>query len=181
MKKIRSRCYHLILYEEDISHKNAMDFIQKNFDYCCILHNKDFDEVTGEIKKAHYHYILYFDNPVYKSSLAKQLDILPNYIEVESLKKGLLYLIHYNNKEKYQYSIDEVSGTLKDKVYSYLSNNIENESQCVLVIINYLCSQERYVSLQEFVLYIVENNLWSYYRRSQITFLKLLQEHNSLH
>lgn len=181
MKKVRSRCYHLILYEEDLSHKNAMDYIEHHFDYCSILHDKDFDEATGEIKKAHYHFILYFDNPVYKSSLATQLNILPNYIQVESLKKGLLYLIHYNHKDKYQYSIDEVYGSLKDKLYSYLSNNIENENQCVILILNYLDSLDYYLSLHDFILYIVSNNLWSYYRRSQVTFLKLLQEHNSLH
>lgn len=181
MKKIRSRCYHLILYDEDLSHKNAIDFIQKNFDYAYILHDKDFDEATGELKKPHYHFILYFDNPVYKTSLAKQLDILPNYIQIESLKKGLLYLIHYNNKEKYQYSLDEVFGTLKDKIYTYLSNNVENENQCILIILNYLNSVNKKITLFEFIQYIVSNNLWSYYRRSQITFIKLLDEHNILY
>ena len=178
MKKIRSRCYHLILYDEDLSHKNAIDYIQKNYDYCLILHDKDFDEVTGELKKPHYHCILYFDNAVYKSSLAKQLDILPNYIEVESLKKGLLYLVHYNNKEKYQYSIDEVTGTLKDRLYTFLSNNIENESQCIKLILEFFNNSNYAISLSDFIIYLVNNNLWSYYRRSQTTFLRLLDEHN---
>ena len=155
MEKIRSRCYHLILYEEDITHKNAMDYIQKNFDYCYILHDKDFDIASGELLKAHYHYIVYFDNPVFKTSLAKQLQIKSNYIIEESLKKGLLYLIHYNNKEKYQYSIDEVFGTLKDKLYTYLNNNIENESQCIVLILNFLDHQNKRLTLNEFVSYVL--------------------------
>lgn len=182
MKKIRSRCYHLILYDEDITHKNALDFIEKNFNYACILHDKDIDEVTGELKKQHYHVILYFDNPVYLSSLAKQLNIKSNYIEVEELKKGLEYLIHKNNSDKFQYSIDEVFGTLKYKLYNYLNNNIENESQCVKLIISYFQDKLIPITLTDFILYLVENNLWSYYRRSQTTFLRLLDEHNrSLH
>lgn len=181
MQKIRSRCYHLVLYDEDITHKNAMDYIEKNFDYCNILHDKDFDITTGEILKSHYHYILYFDNPVYLSSLAKQLGIKHNYIVEESLKKGLLYLIHYNNKDKYQYSIDEVHGTLKDKLYTYLNNNVENESQCIQQILMYLQSVDHRLTLYDFIQYVVSNNLWSYYRRSQITFIKLLDEHNLLY
>lgn len=177
-KKVRSRCYHLILYEEDITHKNALDYIQNNFNYACILHDKDFDEITGEIKKSHYHVILYFDNAVYLSSLAKQLGIKSNYIWVEELKKGLEYLIHKNNAEKFQYSIDEVFGTLKYKLYTYLNNNIENESQCVKLILSFFQDSSSPISLTDFILYLVNNNLWSYYRRSQTTFLRLLDEHN---
>ena len=130
MEKFRSRNFNLVLYDEDESHKNALDYIEKNCDYAMILHDMDTNEI-GEIKKAHYHVVLRFPNAKWSTSLANDLGIGENYIEeCRSLKRSLLYLIHYYDEDKYQYDIDDVKGSLKNRLIEiYLHHN--NESNII--------------------------------------------------
>ena len=178
MKEIRSRCYHLVLYKEDLEHLRVIDLIEQHYNYACILHDKDLSEKTGDVKKEHYHYILYFENAISLNSLANQLELKPNYIRTEELRKGLLYLIHYNHKDKYQYSVDEVEGPLKDRLLNYLSSSIQNESTSINLLFNIINSFEGPIKLEDFIPIVLQNNLWSFFRRSQLTWFKLIEEHN---
>lgn len=178
MKDIRSRCYHLILYPDDEKHCSIVDLITNNYNYGLILHDKDLIEGTQNIKKPHWHIILYFENAKYLSTLANELSLPPNYIRTEELRKGLLYLIHYNNKDKFQYSIDEVKGSLKENLLNYLSNSIEIEKTSILLLYGLINSSEGPIELADLLPVIVSNNLWSYFRRSQLTWFKLIEEHN---
>lgn len=175
---IRSRCFHLVLYKEDNDHLNALDLIQNEYNFAYILHDKDIIEDTGELKKPHWHVILYFDNPHYLLSLAKDLGIKPNYIKTDELKKGLEYLIHKNNTDKYQYPIDEVKGPLKDKLLTFLGNSSQVEKQSILLLYQLINSFDGPIYLNDFIPLVLENNLWSFFRRSQLTWFKLLEEHN---
>lgn len=175
---IRSRCFHLVLYKEDNDHLNALDLIQNEYNFAYILHDKDIIEDTGELKKPHWHVILYFDNPHYLLSLAKDLGIKPNYIKTDELKKGLEYLIHKNNPDKYQYPIDEVKGPLKDKLLTFLGNSSQVEKQSILLLYQLINSFDGPIYLNDFIPLVLENNLWSFFRRSQLTWFKLLEEHN---
>ena len=178
MKEIRSRCYHLILYKEDLDHLSVIDIIEQHYNYACILHDKDYSEKTGELIKEHYHYILYFDNAKYLSSLAEELGLKPNYIRTEELRKGLLYLIHYNHKNKYQYNVEEVEGPLKERLLNYLNNSVQNETSCITFLYNLITSYDGPINLSEILPSIIQNNLWSFFRRSQLTWFKLIEEHN---
>lgn len=176
---IRSRCYHLILYPDDKEHVKAVDLITNHYNYAIILHDKDFIDGSTELyKKAHWHVILYFNNPKYLKPLAEELGITSNYIAPDELKKGLEYLIHKNHKNKYQYDIEEVSGPLKENLLSYLSNSIENEKTSTLYLFTIIDTFDGPITLKELVPIIISNNLWSYFRRSQLTWFKLIDEHN---
>lgn len=175
-KEKRYRCFHLILYLEDVSHETAMNFIRENYSYAEILHDNDFDE-NGEIKKEHYHFIIYFDDARTISAVSKELNIKDNYIIPSDKKKGLLYLIHKNNPEKFQYDINLVSGTLKDTLFSYVSNSLIAEKTSVKLILDYIYNHH-FISYYEFLSWVNDNDLWSFYRRSQSTFLKMLDNHN---
>lgn len=181
MKKqneIRSRCYHLILYPDDEKHAKIVDLIENQYNYAIILHDKDFIEGTTDYKKAHWHIILYFDNAKFLNSLAKELELAPNYILTEELRKGLEYLIHKNHKDKYQYDVEEVSGPLKEKLLLYLSNSIETEKISTLYLYNIIDTFDGPISLKEIIPIIISQNLWSFFRRSQLTWFKLIDEHN---
>lgn len=181
MKKqneIRSRCYHLILYPDDEKQVKIVDLIENEYNYAIILHDKDFIEGTTDYKKPHWHIILYFDNPKYLNSLAKELELAPNYIRTDELRKGLEYLIHKNHKDKYQYDVEEVSGPLKENLLSYLSNSIETEKTSTLYLYNIIDTFDGPISLKEIIPIIISQNLWSFFRRSQLTWFKLIDEHN---
>lgn len=46
-----SRCHHIILYSDDKTHCSALDYvIDSNYSYAYILHDNDFNDVTGELK-----------------------------------------------------------------------------------------------------------------------------------
>ena len=93
MKKFRSCNFNLILYpSEDETHRNALEIIEKNYDYAMICHNLDTDD-NGELLKEHYHIVIRFKNAKWNTALSEELGITENYIEESrSLKRSLLYL-----------------------------------------------------------------------------------------
>lgn len=103
----RDRKFCLLLYPEDETHVKALEHIKRNYNYALICHNRDTDE-NGEIKKAHYHVVIRVDgqNAIWNTSLAKDLEITPNYIQrCRNLDRALMYLTHYNEADKMQYEI----------------------------------------------------------------------------
>jgi len=115
-----------------------------------IKHDKDtsigFDSVTRttttKLKKPHIHALLKFEKGATLTDLAVQIGLKPEYLEkAKSGRYGydnlLAYLIHAKDKDKYQYSPDEViSLTGKDylKVYherqgSWLKGKAKKEVQ----------------------------------------------------
>lgn len=97
-KKIRSRLYSCVLYPEDKTQAHAIEQLKGSaYSAVGILHDKDIhiNEETGEPiidpdtgkpqpKKPHYHFVIRFKNARYRSSLAKELQIQPNYLQKSS-------------------------------------------------------------------------------------------------
>jgi len=178
MKEDRFRAFHLILYLDDDTHVQAIEYIKENLHYASIIHNRDITE-DGTIKKLHMHIVIRYLNAKTISACAKELGIKENYIQPckKDYKKALLYLIHYDEPKKIGYSIDEVEGDLKSVLIKTLQGfNTEDDS--VLKIINIL-NQLQYTSLNDFVQIICMEGLYSYFRRSQYIFVRLLDEHNN--
>lgn len=92
-----------------------------------ILHDKDVNNETGEIKQEHYHIIVEYNQPSTKTSASNQLTkylekigllkICPNIhiVKVKNIKKYARYLTHKDNKEKYQYQDKEVITNTPDQ------------------------------------------------------------------
>lgn len=178
MEKFRARNFNLILYDEDKTHKNALDYIQKNLDYAMILHDKDVDDLTGEIKKPHYHVVIRFNNAKWNTSLAEDLNITSNYIEESrSLKRSLLYLIHYYDEEKYQYSLDDVNGSLKKKLSEYIKNDDKSEWEKVEEIFQYIDVQG-FMLKSHLMRYCTSIGYWDIMRRNYMPLIHYLEEHN---
>lgn len=178
MEKFRARNFNLVLYEEDETHKKALEYIEKNYDYALILHDKDFDE-KGEIKKPHYHVVIRFNNAKWNTALSEELKIQENYIEESrSLKRSLLYLIHFYDEDKYQYNIDEVKGTLKKKLKEYINNDDKSENEKVLELLNFIDDSLEEISYVSFIRYCASIGYWDVYRRAAGTFEKYINRHN---
>lgn len=110
--KIRSVYKGLILYPDDSTHVKAMQIINNNFRYKAILHDRDIDQ-NGEIKKAHFHYVIKLDSTQTNEWLSNTLEIKPNYIQkIISLKGALDYLTHKYTPDKFQYEEEELFGDL---------------------------------------------------------------------
>lgn len=179
MEKFRARNFNLVLYDEDETHKKAIEYIEKNCDYAKILHDRDVDEKTGEIKKPHYHIVIRFNNAKWNTSLAEDLGITENYIEESrSLKRSLLYLIHFYDEDKYQYNIDEVKGTLKKKLKSYIVNDDKEEYEKVEEIFCFIDEQDRKISKSYLMRYCTSIGYWDILRRCFAPICCYLEEHN---
>lgn len=159
--------FTLVLYpDDDPKHSQILDTIISTYSYRAIYHNKD-------EAKVHLHIVFSTPSPRTLASLKKEFNI--DYIEfVRTPKKMLEYLTHENAKEKHHYSYDETFGDLE------VLSETDTESKNILLILNYINNFEGYLSLLTLNKFVVDNNLWSFYRRSSYIFIKTLEEKNAL-
>ena len=105
------------------------------------------------------------------------MHITENYLEpAHSIKDSLLYLVHRNNPEKHQYSIDECFGTLKPQLEKMLDDDTEDIK--VFKILDLLDSIECQISYGVFFRLCAEKGLWSDLRRGSYLFTQAIKEHN---
>lgn len=178
MKNQRFRAFMIVLYPDDVTHSSVLDCVISTIDdYAYILHDKDFNE-NGELIKQHYHVLIRLKDACTISALSNRLGVAENYIEPtkNNYINGLRYLIHKDNKEKYQYEIDNVIGTLKETLIKDLDKD-KNESDYILELMD-LIESLGYITITEFVKIIASSGLWSYYRRNAYTFNLVIIEHN---
>lgn len=170
---------NLILYPEDSSHSLALDIIRKNYDYALCLHDLDLSD-EGEIKKAHYHVVVRFGNARSSQSVANELGIQHNYIEqCHNLNASLLYLIHFNNADKHQYTISCVEGTLKNKLETLLSGE-KDEGEDVLQLLSLLEGLPPDITYTEFLKQACKAGLWSQFRKLGFGAKLILDDHRLL-
>lgn len=180
MEKFRARNFNLILYDEDETHRSALDYIQKNLDYAKILHDRDVDDLTGEIKKPHYHIVLRFQNAKWNTSLAEDLGITQNYIEESrSLKRSLLYLIHFYDEDKYQYELNDVDGPLRKRLEEIIKNGEKTENEKMQELIDFIDNFDSEISIPQFIRYCVGIGYTDVVRRDFNLLCPIIEEHNS--
>lgn len=178
MEKFRSKGFNLVLYPEDEKHAFALEKIKQSYDYACILHDMDIDE-NGVIKKLHYHIVITFKNAKWNTALAKELEITENYIqEARSVKRSLLYLIHYYDEDKYQYKLDQVTGPLKNRLEIYMSSDSKTESEKVLDMLDEIDTFESKIDYCLFIKHIAKIGYWDVLRRSSSLIMRYIDLHN---
>lgn len=177
-EKYRSRVHMLLLYPDNEQHANALEKIPQSYDYAMILHDKDIDQ-DGKPKKPHYHVVLRFNQAVWSSAICKALEIEHTFIEdCKRFENALQYLIHYNDTEKAQYSVDEVKGNLKTKLVESINKVEKSEGEKVVELIQFIKAFEGRLSITEFAEYCALNGYWAEFRRSGAIFCKVIDEHN---
>jgi hypothetical protein len=135
-----------------MSDKNINESLRDKLDllqckYAFIYHNKDIND-NGELKKAHYHIIIYEHKRTYCSTilnkLVELLGVNPLAITIDKcvdIQGAIQYLIHKNDKEKYQYNeLDIVSNIDNDELINILTS--ENNSLSIDRLIQ-ICFEER--------------------------------------
>lgn len=123
-KKYRN--FMLLLYPEWCNFNEILSDIKGSFkNYAYIKHKPDSDE-----KKEHVHLILALDNPREEGSLAHRLGIPENLCRrVKSLRGANRYLIHIDDEDKIQYSLEEVivSKSYRSKYYKSFDDLLSDE------------------------------------------------------
>lgn len=184
----KSRWFNLLLFPDNPQHNLAIMQLQTTkYMACGICHNMDCYESdsethsAGEIKKAHFHFILRCKNPRYKSGIAKELDIEPRFIdETASIKGSAKYLLHFGDDTKYQYSPDDLVGCLKGEVIKILSaDDKPSETECYFLVRDYINSFEKFVDVPMVFDYCAYNGVYAFARRNLGVIRELCFSHNA--
>lgn len=175
----RVRTIGIILWTDNPNHKLALDFIIHNFEnYIYILHDRDIKD-DGEIKKEHYHVILHFPNARTIKTLSKKLNVEENnFYIIKSFTGQLRYLIHYDDDEKTRYNVEEVKGTLF--MLSKFKRSIkgsQDETADVSQIYEFIFDND-ICDLTILLDFVLDNNLYSSFRRNYCMFKDLLALNN---
>jgi len=179
MKPFRSRKFCILLYPENEEHMKSLEYIKTNYDHAYIIHNQDWTE-TGEQKKEHIHCVINCPNAIWNTALSLKIGLEINFIQnCRNMELALNYLIHFNDDTKAQYDIDDVQGTLKEKLRKTIINDDVGEDEKVMIMINYLETTKDY-SLKAFVIYACKNGYYDVFRRCATIFIKLLDEARAL-
>lgn len=189
MENPRSRNWVMVLYPDDPTHIECITRLeQSGYNYAGILHNEDVydkhdtddDSLIGSKKKPHYHIVLSLKNPRFRTPLADELGIEPNYLEVcRNRDSSLLYMIHDGFPNKYQYDPSDVFGSLAIAVTKLLVD--ESESARVLKVLDVLDTMPIPTSYRAFLTRCCELELYGDFRRMGSGILRLLDEHNTSH
>ena len=182
MDKKRYYNFTLVIYEDDENFKEQMESIKQTHESIWIRHDKDINEETGELKKAHYHVVLKLKVNCTISALSKKLGINENMIEPvkKSLNGCLKYLIHFGDDNKYNYDKEEVqsnSDTLKRRFDDLVSKDTP-EVDKVISIQQFIEEYNDYIKISFLSKYVQKINVWDTFRRNYAFIKDLVNEHN---
>jgi len=195
MEDKRRRLYEITIYDDML---DAIYYAEKlkNCKYYWTYHDKDmYDDDSdshkkGDIKKPHWHLLVYFNDGITLKSLCKklQLENKENYVKFWSAKdpKGrkdyrVRYLIHFNSKDefKHEYEIKDIH-TNDDDYEKFFSNDDSKQNQDILLLFDYFdCRSGQLLSYRTFLNFVYEQGLWGTYQRNVSIFNRLLDEHNN--
>ncbi len=179
--RFRDRKFVAVLYPEDSTHAACIEKLKSGgYNFAAILHNQDTYEDgdhAGELKKEHWHIVLKFKNAVWNTAIADELGITPNYLEkAKSLDGALLYLVHFGYEDKYQYELEEVFGSLKNRLAFLLSDT--DESTRALNVYDLIGNSPGIVTYTEIFKKACLAGLYSDFRRMGSGVMYLITEHN---
>ena len=187
--KYRARVHMLLLYPDNENHVEVLSKIMKSYDYAGITHDRDIwtaddekknpEHKAGEMKKEHIHIVLRTPNATWNTAICKELGLEEKFCEqVKNIDRALQYLVHYNEPDKTQYSIDDVYGGLRTKLAESIQKNEKSEGEKVVELIKYIQECDKHISITQFAEYCAKNGYWAEFRRSGAIFVKILDEHN---
>lgn len=166
--KERINCFTLILYNDDeslLNYNYIINIVKSpcfyNCKYYSILHNKDIDQ-NGELKKEHYHLLVKLENAIsienilkcFYNEIEKQQSIVNSLSIVKSFKGYVRYLIHYDDKEKYQYNLNDIFTNDRNLSYYFNDNTIIDNFK----LLYYVISKYNIKYFKELIEYCINNN-----------------------
>lgn len=183
-EKWRDRKFCVLLYPDDPTHCAALEKIRSEYDYLCILHDKDTVTVDSgdnehDSKKAHWHVIVKgFKNAKWASAFADDVGINVRFVRpCRRFDAAACYLIHLHDKTKYQYDFHDVEGTMYDEFLKAISQT-PDQNEVATSLLNYIRCFDGVLSMDEFSLYCSLNHLWGFYRQASSIYNRMIDKHN---
>ena len=171
------RHWLILLYEDKTSYdfKEVLRIIKSQKKWAYIKHFPESNE-----KKEHFHVILSFENATKKETLSKKLGVPMNFIdEIKSFRTICRYLVHKDDEEKYQYSLDQVKvSKLFEKEYNKQFDDILTEEEIINNIycfIDNLKETNINEKLRYLIIYINKNCYDRIYKRYRYEFVDYLK------
>lgn len=171
----RSRSFAMILYEEDESHMQVLDkIVNDGYFYAFIRHDCDVYDTDifennlvihhiGDIKKPHYHVLLDFPNP---RSVSKLKDLFGlSHIETCNFYFYTRYLIHLDDKNKYQYSKDLIETNILTRINNALTREFNQDEQDSRLLYNFI-KEKNFCSLVQLTDFALEHDCFSELKRN---------------
>lgn len=199
LDKIKDRKFCMVLYPdaENYSAKKVIKYLMETYDTCYVLHDKDKwsedgdGHKKGEKKKKHFHIVFRWTGASarYRGGIAQELsqkckcDFPKTAIEpCGKLDGSLVYLIHYGEREKYQYPIDAVtgSGVLLRRFAELVTKSEDGKpiDEQIIDILDVIESYEGHISTAELMRIAVSRRLLDGYRKYSYAIHRVLDEHN---
>ena len=170
------RNIEIILYDYDRVIEITNICIKNNFDYAFILHDKDIKD-DGTLKKAHYHFRIFYKDKKSVSAWSKIFGVKENEIEIlKDKKRAIRYLIHYDSDSKYHYDFDDIITNFNINEY-FKDRNDENFD--IKLITDYISTKRGIIRFSDLKDFVLDNQLWASYRRSYSIIRDLVFEHNN--
>lgn len=144
-KDSRARHWSFLVYPESAPEDWRSILENEMIDFAVSpIHDKDINEGTGEVKKAHFHVLLSFEGMKSFQQIKTITDKLQAPIpQIVNSAKGLIrYFVHRDNPKKAQYSVNDI----------YVHGDID-------IISPFQTSSSRYEAIREMKNFIKENNI----------------------
>lgn len=171
------RNVELILYDIEEVYTSMSICKTNGFDYAYIYHDKDLKDDLSDFKKAHFHFQVYAKN---QKDIEKWCTIFgvnsARVQKIENKVKAIRYLVHADNNEKYQYNIADIQNSFP--ILTYFDKMINDETCEIDLIFSYINYHKKYIGTKEIIDYVLENNIWSTFRRNYTIIRDLIVEHN---
>lgn len=122
------------------------------------LHDKDVNP-DGEIKKPHWHILLSADGPITEKAVQKIVKPLncPLPRKVGSSRGLVRYMVHMDNPEKYQYSLDDIVAHNGADLASYFELTVTNKISIMKEIVHFIYNH-RVDNYADFLMMCIETS-----------------------
>lgn len=181
----QSKTFTLELYPEWEQIATILQYIQTNYNYAWIVHDKDtYDDPDkdnfGNLKKKHIHAFIECGGRRVKTSVQKEFAIIgveSRFVDTCNKRAMLRYLTHKDNPEKYQYDVNDIQTNIKDDIENAYADEMTSD-KAFYVLNQWIKKQSGIVNQSAVNDYAYENNLLGGLRKfgSQINNARI--EHN---
>lgn len=154
----RARGWTMIVYPDSAPQDWESILQEEHIEwFCSPLHEFDTNP-DGEIKKAHWHIVMYFEG---KKSFTQVKEIAdkvnaPIPQKLASIRGAVRYLIHLDNPEKYQYNKSDIRCFGGASINDYLSLSTSDQ-QALLKEITHYIKDEHIIEFADFMAWCADN------------------------
>lgn len=179
-KIVKSRYWSIVAYPESLPN-NWQEILRQTGLSIAIspLHDKDIEETTDEVKKAHYHILLCYGGPTTFKCVKRIADALnaPIPQNINSPRGAYRYMTHKDHADKFQYNEADIQFLNGFNPLDYMTLTTSEEDAIYLKIEKYI-DQKGIYELWDLVGFLTDDGFsdyLSFVRRHTIYFNSLLK------